>query len=237
VDIATICSVIHWKFSPIDQFNEYRHCLIASLSFRVFSAIGVTRILRKDDRTRVERPPRIGNDDVRGVPHPRSRRHCPPILVSPCQLLPFFFVSPRSCSPPRTLLSNAIHIHASRSEPKLIKRGRSAARGQASPLLRFFSIKILNSVFLPLPSLSRPPHYFDNSASRHQTLEQTNGERGKEERRERRKRWRSELVTCPLPIGCTSRKRPLVALRSFTLLISPRRGRYLFASGIYFEWS
>lgn len=92
-----------------------------------------------------------------------------------------FFVSPRPRSPPAPL-SNAILACASRSEPKLIKRGRSAARGQAT-LLRadalFSPIKILNSA-TPL----------DDSASRHRAQNNKREGCARRTRRRNRRRWR-----------------------------------------------
>lgn len=90
------------------------------------------RILRKDDRARVDqldRPLERGGDErdalsflgLGGI----VRR-----FWSRCQLLPFFFllfVSPRALVlAPGSPLSSVILVRASRFEPKLIKRGRSA---------------------------------------------------------------------------------------------------------------
>lgn len=127
----------HWKFSS-NRFHPFGLINVAPLS-RIHNVdYGVTRILREDDRARVNR---LASATRRweGWLTPRSKQHCPPDSGLAASCCHFFFIWPllaRAC--PWVSLSGPVLVHASRSEPKLIKRGRSVARGQA-------------------PSSSRPP--------------------------------------------------------------------------------
>lgn len=77
---------------------------------------------------------RVGDSAMRGVVRPQPKQHCPPDSGPAASCCHFFYLAPpRSCSPPGSFVERrVVLVHVSRSEPKLIKRGRSVARGQAS---------------------------------------------------------------------------------------------------------
>lgn len=165
-----------WKFSPTD-IRPYNN--VAPLPCILHHRLRRNaRILRKDDHARVDRldrPLEKRGGDERDALSSLGLGGIVRRFWSRCQLLPFFFlfVSPRALVlAPGSPLSNVILVRVSRSEPKLIKRGRSAARGQASLLsllslymslssvhvhTRFSSIKILNSANPPLTIPLRDP--------------------------------------------------------------------------------
>ena len=119
---------------------------------------------------------RVGDSAMRRVVRPKQ--HCPPDSGSSASCCHFFYLAPpRSCSPPGSFVEHrVVLVHVSRSEPKLIKRGRSLHVSKPLPPLlvprpcanaHFSSIKILSSA---IPS--------NNSVRNNEGNEEQKGERG-----------------------------------------------------------